>query len=89
MTHKLRMTAVLGPQGRMVIPAKIRKSLHLEEGSKIELESDGSTIKMQDVRTQLAAIRQSFRKYRWKPDEPNASDQLVQERRAEAMREDW
>lgn len=78
----------LGPGGRFVLPAELRRALGLRVGDDVilELEPDGSVRLM----TRLQAIRRAqelLRPYR-PTDGRLVSDELIAERRQEAEREE-
>ena len=72
----------VGPKGRVVIPAGIRRVLHLEEGSELVALVEGDGVLLiprvavkQRLRSMFAGIKMSL------------ADELHAERRAEAERE--
>lgn len=78
--------ATVGPQGRLVIPAPIRKALNWEEGTVLTFEvRDGEIV----VSDQLSALRQ-FQEYAQSliPPGTDVLEDFLTERRAEARRED-
>lgn len=81
-THK----ATIGPQGRVVVPAPIRKALNWDEGTVLTFEvRDGQIV----VTDQLSALRQ-FQEYAQSliPPGTDVLEDFLAERRAEARRED-
>jgi AbrB family looped-hinge helix DNA binding protein len=73
--------------GRVVIPAEIRQSLGLKEGDAVLFElRDGEAV----ITTRMARIRRAqatFRRY-VPAGAPSLADELIDERHAEAARED-
>ncbi len=49
-------TIVMGKRGTVVIPAKIRRSLHLDEGSAIQLVQRDNTIVMSPIAKQASEV---------------------------------
>lgn len=76
---------VVGRQGRIVIPAEIRRELALREGDElVALVEDGGLLLLS--RAQLwARLRAAFANV---PEGVSLADELIAERRAEARRED-
>lgn len=78
-------TLHLGARGRLVLPASLRERLGLKEGDRLVLtvETDGSL--------RLVSLREQVRKLQglFKDIAPGTSlaDELIQERREEALRE--
>ena len=72
--------------GRVVVPAEIRKALNIKDGDTVYWElTDGEA----RLTTKLARIRRAqeiFQKY-FPPGGPSVADELIAERRAEAVRE--
>ncbi|HEX6329870.1 MAG TPA: AbrB/MazE/SpoVT family DNA-binding domain-containing protein [Actinomycetota bacterium] len=74
----------LGPQGRIVIPAGVRRDLGLEEGSALLLRIDGRRLVLEPRGQVLRRIRE---RYRARPSSTRLSRELIADRRAEARRE--
>ena len=68
-----------------MIPAAIRRKLHLKEGSELILRADETGIQMHTREQALASVRKELRRYI--PEGVCLSEELIQERRAEAERE--
>ena len=71
----------LGAQGRLVIPAQLRKALHLNHGDRLIARQVGESL----VIEQHSAVEQRL----WDmfadiPKDTSLVDELIQERRAEA-----
>ena len=75
----------LEKSGRVLIPAVIRRKLNLKEGSEVLLRVDEAGIQMGTREQALARIHRRLRRYI--PESRVLSEELVQERRAEAERE--
>lgn len=74
----------IGPQGRLVIPAAIRRQLGLEPGSVVLLRLDGDALR---VERQDAALGRLRARYADATGGPAVVDELLAERREEARRE--
>lgn len=88
--YACRMTlidrAAIGKQGRVVIPAEIRRALDLQPGTVLTFSvRDGEVV----ISTPMAAARKLQEIFAKAPRKPGvlASEQLIAERRAEAKRE--
>jgi AbrB family looped-hinge helix DNA binding protein len=81
-----RFSVKLEKSGRILIPAAIRKELNLSGGSEVLLHIDDSGLQIGTRRQVLERIRQRLRKY--VPESRNLSQELLDERREEAGRED-
>lgn len=75
---------VVGRQGRVVLPAKIRAALGVEEGDELIATVEEGRLVMETFEASLARLQK-----RWRKIAPGRSlvDELIQERRAEAKRE--
>ena len=71
--------------GRILIPAVIRQQLNLKEGTEVILRVDETGIRIDTREQALARIRKELRRYI--PEGSCLSEELIQERRAEAERE--
>jgi AbrB family looped-hinge helix DNA binding protein len=74
----------LGPQGRLVVPARFRRELGLEEGSMLAVRSDGRRLILEPRPEVLRRLRERFAKL---PEGTSLSSELISERREEARRE--
>lgn len=75
----------IGPQGRLVVPAALRRELGLQPGQRLLVRvKDGALI----LETRQAVERRL--RARFQNVDPNISlaDELIKERRAEAVREE-
>lgn len=79
-------TAVLGPQGRLVIPVEIRKQLGLEPGVVLNIWEENGEVHLATQASARAAARQLFRDARGRLGE-SLVDELLAERHAEAARD--
>ena len=82
---RIEARAVLGDKGRFVIPAAIREAMGANEGDQLMLHMEGSELR---VITREAAMRRAQERVRALV-EPGRSlaDELIAERRAEALAE--
>jgi AbrB family looped-hinge helix DNA binding protein len=74
----------LGRQGRLVIPASLRRSLGLEEGDRLVARQDGNRLvieKPEQIKQRLKA------RFAQVPAERRLVDELLCERREESRRE--
>ena len=77
-------TLVLGKQGRLVIPAKVRAALGLEAGDRLHLHADGSVLVLERPADALSDLRSLTRDV---PSSRSLVDELLEERRAAAANE--
>ena len=71
--------------GRVVVPAEIRHSLGLKEGDTVLFDLRDGEVVLTTRKARLAHARALFRKY--VPEGVSLADELIAERRAEAVRE--
>jgi len=76
----------MGPQGRVVIPARLRDALHLNPGEVLVAHIDGDRLVLERREAVLARLRAAFRSA--VPRTASLVDELLTERRDEAARED-
>jgi len=82
MSHKERFSLVLGVRGRIVLPAKVRRRLGIEEGDPLVLVvEDGGTISISSLRERARRARGMFRK---KAKGRSLATELIEERRKES-----
>lgn len=81
----LTISVKVEKSGRILIPAVVRRQLHLKEGSELILRVDETGIRMGTREQALARIHKELRRYI--PEGRVLSEELIQERRAEAERE--
>ena len=72
----------MGPKGRVVIPAGIRRELDIREGSELVALVEGEAV----VLVPRSAIKNRLRSI-FTATKSSMSDELIAERRAEAARE--
>lgn len=72
----------LGPQGRIVVPAAVRRELGLVEGSPLAVRTEGRRLILEPRGEVLRRVRARYAK----PGK-RLSDELVRDRRDEARRE--
>jgi AbrB family looped-hinge helix DNA binding protein len=76
--------AVLGKQGRLVVPAELRALLHIQPGDPLTMHLEDGRLVIERTDRLLLRIQKDFQR---KPGETSAVDELIQERREEARRE--
>ena len=74
----------LGPQGRLVVPAELRRELGLREGSELAIRSDGRRLILEPRAEVLRRLRRRFANV----GDVSLVDELAADRNAEAHRED-
>jgi len=72
----------VGPKGRVVIPAGIRRALGIEEGSELVALVEGEAVVLVPRSAIKARLRSIFA-----PTAESMRDELIAERRAEAARD--
>jgi AbrB family looped-hinge helix DNA binding protein len=77
--------ARLNENGRIVIPAEIRKRMGLDAGDALVMTLEDGVLRIESQRTKIRQIQDDFKKFT-KPGS-RASDELVADRREEAGRE--
>jgi AbrB family looped-hinge helix DNA binding protein len=83
------MTAIpvrVGPKGRVVVPAPIRKELGIEEGTELIARVEGDGIVFEPRTAALRRLRELVRAV--VPEGVSLTDELIAERREEARREE-
>jgi AbrB family looped-hinge helix DNA binding protein len=75
----------LGPQGRIVVPAEIRRELGLVPGDVLIATVEDGRLVLQKREAMLRRLRQRFAHI---PAGVSLADELIAERRAESKRED-
>jgi len=76
----------LDGSGRILLPAKVRKQLKLQQGSVIVARLDKEQIVMKSQAQAIREAQEYFSQFRKKGDKL-WSDELIEERREEARRE--
>ena len=72
----------LGPRGRIVVPAAMRRQLGVEPGSVLVARVDGDRLVLE---TRRAALERARRLFDVIPASVDLVDELLEERRAEAL----
>lgn len=76
----------VGPQGRVVIPARLREELHLDPGEVLVAHVEGERLVFERRQAVLDRLRAAFSAA--VPRATRLADELIADRRAEAARED-
>lgn len=76
----------INENGRIVIPAALRKQMGIKAGESVFMEVDGGVLRMEPHRARIRRIQEEFRKL-VPPGATLMSDQLIADRREEARRE--
>jgi AbrB family looped-hinge helix DNA binding protein len=74
----------VGPKGRVVVPAPIRRQLGIEEGTELMARVEGDGVVLEPP---SAAIRRLQELFAHIPPDVSLVDELIAERREEARRE--
>jgi AbrB family looped-hinge helix DNA binding protein len=86
MAHQARSVPLrIGPQGRVVIPADLRRELGLEPGETLMAHVESGRLVLEPRREILARLRSELRAAT--PSGTSMVDELLAERRREARRE--
>lgn len=75
----------VGPQGRLVVPAALRRRLGIEHGTTLVAREDDGRLVLERPDAVLARLQRRFAVV---PEGVSLADELVAERHAEAARED-
>lgn len=78
--------ARLGEDGRVVIPAHVRRELGIKPGDTLVAESDGQSLLLRSYDHVLKETQEFFRQF--VPPGTSVVDELIADRRAEAAREE-
>ena len=73
----------LGPQGRLVVPAELRRELDLPEGAELAIRSDGRRLILEPRREVLRRLRRRFAD----AGDVSLADELAADRAEEVRRE--
>ena len=74
----------LGRQGRLVIPASLRRSLKFEEGDKLIAREESGRLVLEKQETIKQRLKARFNKV---PQDRSLADELIAERREAAAKE--
>jgi len=88
MAKKERAASVevrLDKQGRLVIPAKLRRAVNLRPGDRLIARAEGERIVLERREEVLARVKQRFAAI---PSDVDLAGELIAERRAEARLEE-
>ena len=80
-----RFEIVVGPQGRIVIPARLRRALGLNAGDRMTAAVEGDRLVLERREVVLGRLQSAFAAA--VPPGVSLVDQLIRERRSEAVRE--
>jgi AbrB family looped-hinge helix DNA binding protein len=75
----------MGPQGRIVVPAELRRELGLDEGSTLNATTRGGRLILEPRSVVLDRMR---RRFAAAPGSTSLSQELLNDRKMEARRED-
>lgn len=75
----------IGRQGRLVVPASLRRALALQPGDTLNARVEGGRLVLEKREHILARLKARFAGV---PPEVSLVDELIAERRAEALREE-
>jgi AbrB family looped-hinge helix DNA binding protein len=84
MADELTTRVRVGLQGRIVVPARLRRQLGIETGDVLVARADDGRLVLERRESILAEIRKLFEHI---PPEVSLVDELIAERREEAARE--
>ncbi|MCC5871939.1 MAG: AbrB/MazE/SpoVT family DNA-binding domain-containing protein [Gammaproteobacteria bacterium] len=74
----------VGAQGRIVIPAALRKALELKPGDRLLARAEGDSLVLERRETIERRLRERFRHI---PTNVSLAEELIAERRTEALQE--
>lgn len=74
----------VGPQGRLVIPAELRREMNITSGDVLLAVVEDQRLVLEKREAVLSRVRRRFSHI---PPEVSLSDELIAERRAESSRE--
>jgi len=83
--HAQPARVTVGPQGRLVIPAELRREMSLSSGDVLLAAVEGQRLVLEKREAVLERVKRRFSHI--SPD-VNLADELIAERRAEARREE-
>ena len=85
-TYPRSVSSKINQNGRIVIPAAIRREMGLKAGESLLMEVEDGVLRIESYSARIRRIQQEFAQYA-KPG-VLASDELIAERREEARREE-
>jgi AbrB family looped-hinge helix DNA binding protein len=85
MAKRQTIDVTVGPQGRLVVPAPLRRRLGIEAGDVLVARAQGDRLVLERRDAILARVRGRLAAV---PDDVSLVDELIAERRKEAKRED-
>jgi AbrB family looped-hinge helix DNA binding protein len=85
MTDSAAVKVRLGPDGRIVVPAGFRDALNLKEGDVLFARLDGDEVQLLTPKAAMRRARRMLRQF--VSDDANLANELIEERRREAKRE--
>ncbi len=74
----------IGPQGRVVIPAALRRALDFHPGDRLLIRQEDGRLVLEKASTVARRLKARFKHV---PKDERLADELISERRAEARRE--
>jgi AbrB family looped-hinge helix DNA binding protein len=77
------VTLKLGPQGRLVIPANLRRSLNLQTGVELVARAEDGQLVIETVENVRRRLRERYQG----SSSVSMAEELIAERRQEALRE--
>jgi AbrB family looped-hinge helix DNA binding protein len=83
LAHPAKVT--VGPQGRLVIPAELRREMSISSGDVLLAAVEGQRLVLEKREAVLERVKRRFSHI---PPEVSLSEELIAERRAEARREE-
>ncbi|MGO8932498.1 MAG: AbrB/MazE/SpoVT family DNA-binding domain-containing protein [Terracidiphilus sp.] len=84
-TKQQSVTSRVNDNGRIVIPANIRKSMGLRPGDVVVMSLEDGVLRIESHLSRIRRIQEEFKKFA--TPGTLASDELIAERREEARRE--
>ena len=85
MAKRQTIEVTIGPQGRLVVPAPLRRRLGIEVGDVLVARAQDDRLVLERREAILARLRGRLAAV---PDDVSMVDELIAERREEAKRED-
>lgn len=89
----LTATTKMEPNGRVMIPVAIRRRLNLKPGVAFLVFIKNDQLVLADAQKEKMKaweeLQKSFSKYHWKPGQKMLSEELIEDRRKEAIREGY